>query len=105
MPTVYTKFIDPKHRREHTDRNVKRKKQSMSLAAYFAEGNWQDVAHHTILWGPLQELLHDIFRSVLADDFSHSHRPGAWTWTQASTLKVAKASRPFASTESEEWYD
>jgi phytoene desaturase len=83
--TVYTKFIDPQHRKKHTDRNVKRKKQSMSLfVAYFgAEGSWKDTAHHTILLGPrYKELLHDIFRKkVLSDDFSlYLHRP-AWTDT------------------------
>ena len=82
---VYTKLIDAKHRKKHTDRNVNRKRQSMSLfVAYFgAEGSWKDTAHHTILLGPrYKELLKEVFHTrTLADDFSlYLHRP-AWTDT------------------------
>ena len=82
---VYTKLIDAKHRKKHTDRSVNRKRQSMSLfVAYFgAEGSWKDTAHHTILLGPrYKELLKEVFHTkTLADDFSlYLHRP-AWTDT------------------------
>ena len=80
---VYTKLIDAKHRKKHTDRSVNRKRQSMSLfVAYFgAEGRWEDTAHHTILLGSrYKKLLHEVFnKRTLADDFSlYLHRP-AWT--------------------------
>lgn len=77
---VYSRLIDAKHRRKHTDRAVKGVKQSMSLfVSYFgAKKTWPDIAHHTILLGPrYQELLEDIFeRKILADDFSlYLHAP------------------------------
>ncbi|TVQ94458.1 MAG: phytoene desaturase [Deltaproteobacteria bacterium] len=80
---VYTKLIAPEHRRVHTDRNVSRKRQSMSLfVAYFGSSKpYPDVRHHTIIMGPrYRGLLRDIFhKRVLADDFSlYLHRPG-WT--------------------------
>lgn len=78
---VYTRLVDPAHRRVNTDRRVRRVKQSMSLfVGYFgARGTWDDLAHHEILLGPRYEgLLKDIFhRKVLADDFSlYLHAPG-----------------------------
>jgi phytoene desaturase len=77
---VYTRLIDAKHRRKHTDRSVARKRPSMSLfVAYFgADRTYEDLAHHTIVLGPRYEgLLKDIFdRKVLADDFSlYLHAP------------------------------
>jgi phytoene desaturase len=83
---VYTRLIDPKHRRKHTDRSVNRKKQSMSLfVAYFGTNRtYEQLAHHTIILGPRYEpLLTDIFdRKILADDFSlYLHAP---TRTDAS---------------------
>jgi phytoene desaturase len=77
---VYTKLVDPEHRRTHTDRSVGRRAQSMSLfVAYFgADRTWPELAHHTIVLGPrYQELLDDIFeKKVLADDFSlYLHAP------------------------------
>ena len=77
---VYTKLIDKRHRRTHTDRSVSRRSQSMGLfVAYFgAEARWPELAHHTIVLGPrYKELLADIFeRKVLADDFSlYLHAP------------------------------
>jgi phytoene desaturase len=78
--TVYTRLIDPKHRKHNTDRAIARKRQGMSLfVAWFgASKTWPDLAHHTILLGPrYRELLEDIFeRKVLADDFSlYLHAP------------------------------
>jgi phytoene desaturase len=77
---VYTKMIDKKHRRKHTDRSIARKKQSMSLfVTYFgAKKVWKDLAHHTIILGPrYKALLNDIFdKKILADDFSlYLHAP------------------------------
>ncbi|MGF1509861.1 MAG: phytoene desaturase [Myxococcota bacterium] len=77
---VYTRLIDPEHRRKHTDRAVGRRRQSMSLfVAYFGtDRTYEDLAHHTIVLGPRYEsLLKDIFdRRVLADDFSlYLHAP------------------------------
>lgn len=83
---VYTTMLAPEHRRVHTDRNVKRKNQSMSLfVGYFAaDEQWKDTRHHTIIMGPRYKgLLHEIFhRKTLAEDFSlYLHRPG---WTDSS---------------------
>jgi phytoene desaturase len=77
---VYTRMIDAKHRRKHTDRAVARKRQSMSLfVGYFGtRKQYPDVKHHTIILGPrYRELLEDIFeRKVLAEDFSlYLHAP------------------------------
>jgi phytoene desaturase len=89
---VYTRMIDPRHRRTNTDRRVKLRRQSMSLfVAYFAaDGTWDDTAHHTIIMGPRYKgLLDDIFhRRVLADDFSlYLHRP---SWTDPSLAPAGK---------------
>jgi phytoene desaturase len=61
-------------------RKLERSDHSMSLfLVYFGiEGSYDDLAHHTILFGPrYKELLTDIFdRGVLADDFSlYLHSP------------------------------
>ncbi|MEZ4451805.1 MAG: phytoene desaturase family protein [Nannocystaceae bacterium] len=78
--TVYTRLIDPRHRRKHSDRAIERKRYSMSLfVGYFGSTRtYPELAHHTILLGPrYKELLGDIFdRKVLADDFSlYLHAP------------------------------
>lgn len=77
---VYKNLIDPKHRKKHTDRAVKRVKPSMGLfVGYFGtKKTYPDLAHHTIVLGPrYKELLEDIFnKHVLADDFSlYMHAP------------------------------
>jgi phytoene desaturase len=77
---VYTKLIDAKYRKKHTDKAISRKKQSMSLfVTYFgAKKQWENLAHHTIILGPRYKgLLADIFdKKVLADDFSlYLHAP------------------------------
>lgn len=77
---VYTRMIDARHRRKHTDRSVARKRHSMSLfVGYFGtKKQYPDLAHHSIILGPrYRELLEDIFeRKVLADDFSlYLHAP------------------------------
>lgn len=79
---IYSKLIDPKHRRTHTDASVKRGSPSMSLfVTYFGtDRKYDDIAHHTILLGPrYRGLLDDIFhKKVLAEDFSlYLHRPTA----------------------------
>lgn len=81
-PTVYRQLIPAVHRRTWTDRKLSRRKYSMGLfVLYFATSRrYEDVAHHTILFGPrYRELLDDIFkRGLLADDFSlYLHRPTA----------------------------
>lgn len=83
---VYRQMIGPVHRRKHTDRAVRRTKQSMSLfVAYFGTAKqFPELAHHTIVLGDrYRELLGDIFqRKRLADDFSlYLHAP---TRTDAS---------------------
>lgn len=77
---VYTKLIDPRWRRKHSDGAIARKKYSMSLfVGYFGTNKtYPDLAHHMILLGPrYRELLRDIFdRKTLADDFSlYLHAP------------------------------
>jgi phytoene desaturase len=77
---VYSRLIDPQHRRKHTDRAVARKHQSMSLfVIYFGtKKTYPNLAHHTIILGPrYKELLHEIFnKKVLAQDFSlYLHAP------------------------------
>ena len=77
---VYTKLIDAKWRKKHSDRSVARKRQSMSLfVSYFGtKKRFEDVAHHTIVLGPRYKgLLNDIFnKKRLADDFSlYLHAP------------------------------
>jgi phytoene desaturase len=77
---VYTKLIDPAHRKKHTDRAVNRVRPSMGLfVAYFGTDKlYPNLAHHTIILGPrYKELLEDIFENlVLADDFSlYLHAP------------------------------
>jgi phytoene desaturase len=77
---VYGGMIDAAHRRTHTDRRLRRVRQSMSLfVAYFGTSvQYPDVKHHTIVLGPrYRGLLDDIFRRrVLADDFSlYLHAP------------------------------
>jgi phytoene desaturase len=81
-PTVYQKLIPEKNRRIWTDAKLARRHYSMGLfVLYFATNRrYEEVAHHTILFGPrYRELLDDIFkRGVLADDFSlYLHRPTA----------------------------
>lgn len=77
---VYTKLLDPKLRRTHSDRRVARRSQSMSLfVAYFGtKRTYPELAHHTIVLGPrYRGLLTDIFdKKVLAEDFSlYLHAP------------------------------
>jgi phytoene desaturase len=81
-PTVYRNLVRPEHRRKWTDAKLASRKYSMGLfVLYFATNQrYEDVAHHTILFGPrYRGLLKDIFkRGVLADDFSlYLHRPAA----------------------------
>lgn len=78
--TVYTKLVDARWRRKHTDGAVARKKHSMSLVVgYFGtDRTYPDLKHHTIVLGPRYKgLLKDIFdRKVLAEDFSlYVHAP------------------------------
>jgi phytoene desaturase len=77
---VYSRMIDRRHRRRHSDRSLSRRRQSMSLfVAYFgSRRTYPELAHHTILLGDrYEELLRDIFeRRVLAEDFSlYLHAP------------------------------
>ncbi|MEO5567998.1 MAG: phytoene desaturase family protein [Gemmatimonadaceae bacterium] len=79
---VYANMIKREFRPKHSDRRLKRVRQSISLfVGYFGarrESVPTDLAHHTILMGPrYRELLGDIFdRKVLAPDFSlYLHAP------------------------------
>lgn len=81
-PTVYRHLIPAVHRRKWTDRKLATRQYSMGLFVLFFATNrrYEDVAHHTILFGPrYRELLDDIFkRGIVADDFSlYLHRPTA----------------------------
>jgi phytoene desaturase len=83
---VYSRMIGAAHRRRHTDRRLRRVRQSMGLfVAYFGTSvQYPQLAHHTIVMGPrFRGLLDDIFRrKVLANDFSlYLHAP---TRTDAS---------------------
>ncbi len=80
--TTYRSLVRPEHRRRWTDRKLARTRYSMSLFVWYfgTSRRYEDVPHHTIMFGPrYQGLLHDIFtRKVLADDFSlYLHRPTA----------------------------
>jgi phytoene desaturase len=84
--TTYARLLDARHRPRHSDRRLRRVRQSMGLfVGYFgARGTWPELAHHTIVLGPRYEgLLDDVFRRrVLADDHSlYLHAP---TRTDAS---------------------
>ena len=77
---VYARMIDPRHRRVHTDRAVRRRRSSMSLfVAYFGTNKtYPQLAHHTIILGKrYRGLLTDIFdKKTLAEDFSlYLHAP------------------------------
>jgi len=77
---VYAQMIASVHRRRHSERALRRTRQSMSLfVAYFgSRTQYPDLAHHTILLGSrYRGLLDDIFRGrVLAEDFSlYLHTP------------------------------
>lgn len=77
---VYSRMLDPKHRKKHTDRRVEKLHQSMSLfVAYFGtKKQYPELAHHTIVLGPrYRGLLDDIFdNKVLSEDFSlYLHAP------------------------------
>lgn len=81
-PTVYKNLLPATTRRFWTDKKLASRKYSMGLfVLYFAtDRRYEEVAHHTILFGPrYKELLEDIFKhGVLADDFSlYLHRPTA----------------------------
>ena len=81
-PTVYRRLVPTVHRRKWTDRKLATRKYSMGLFVLFLATNrrYEDVAHHTILFGPrYRGLLDDIFkRGIVADDFSlYLHRPTA----------------------------
>jgi phytoene desaturase len=81
-PTVYRNFVPAQHRRTWTDAKLTGRKYSMGLfVLYFATNRrYEDIAHHTILFGPrYRGLLDDIFkRGIVADDFSlYLHRPTA----------------------------
>lgn len=87
-PTVYRKLVPAEHRRTWTDAKLASRKYSMGLfVLYFAtDRRYEDVAHHTILFGPrYRGLLDDIFkRGILAEDFSlYLHRPTATDPTMA----------------------
>lgn len=80
--TTYRRLLAPEHRRRWTDARIERARYSMSLFVWYfgVQGQYPDVAHHTIALGPrYRELLGDIFdRKLLASDFSlYLHRPTA----------------------------
>ena len=80
--TTYRRLIKHEHRRRWTDKKLARTRYSMSLFVWYfgTSRRYEDVQHHTIMFGPrYRELLADIFdRKVLAEDFSlYLHRPTA----------------------------
>ncbi len=81
-PSIYRHLVPAAQRRVWTDEKLASRKYSMGLfVLYFAtDRRYEDVAHHTILFGPrYRGLLDDIFkRGILANDFSlYLHRPTA----------------------------
>ena len=77
---AYERMLAPEHRPKHSDRRLRRTRQSMSLfVGYFGtDRTYPELAHHTILLGArYRGLLDDIFeRKVLAPDFSlYLHAP------------------------------
>jgi len=80
--TTYGKLLKHHPRKRWTDAKLKRGDYSMSLFVWYFGTNrrYDDVLHHTMLFGPrYRGLLDDIFRNHrLADDFSlYLHRPTA----------------------------
>jgi phytoene desaturase len=77
---VYRNLLAAGERRRHSERRLRRVRQSMGLfVSYFGTSRqYPDLKHHTIVLGPrYRGLLRDIFqRRVLADDFSlYLHAP------------------------------
>ncbi len=79
---TYRRLLRQEPRASRTAHRLLKRRYSMSLfLIYFGvRGTYDDLAHHTVLFGPrYRELLADIFqRGVLADDFSlYLHAPCA----------------------------
>jgi phytoene desaturase len=77
---VYSRMVDVAHRRRHSERRLRRVRQSMGLfVGYFGSSiQYHEIQHHTLLLGPrYRGLLDDVFRRrVLAPDFSlYLHAP------------------------------
>ena len=77
---TYGRLIDARHRPRHSDRRLRRVRQSMSLfVGYFgARGCQPSLAHHTIVLGPRYKgLLDDIFihRRLPRDHSLYLHAP------------------------------
>jgi phytoene desaturase len=80
--TTYGKLLKHHPRRRWTDAKIARGDYSMSLFVWYfgTDRRYDDVHHHTMLFGPrYRGLLDDIFRRKrLAEDFSlYLHRPSA----------------------------
>ena len=79
---TYSRLLPPGASRQWTARRLQRARYSMSLFVWYfgTRGQYPQVPHHTILFGPrYRSLLSDIFRrKVLPADFSlYLHRPTA----------------------------
>ncbi|NJA90158.1 phytoene desaturase [Rhodocyclus tenuis] len=79
---TYRNLVPASVRRTWTDAKLDRARYSMSLFVWYfgTKKRYEDVKHHTILFGPrYKELVYDIFeRKVLAEDFSlYLYRPTA----------------------------
>lgn len=79
---TYKNLVPASARKTWTDRKLDRARYSMSLFVWYfgTRKRYEDVKHHTILFGPrYQEHVEDIFtRKVLAEDFSlYLYRPTA----------------------------
>ncbi|NBN63137.1 phytoene desaturase [Pannonibacter tanglangensis] len=80
--TTYGKLLQHHPRRRWTDAKIGRADYSMGLFLWYfgTDRRYDDVGHHTMLFGPrYRSLLDDIFRrKTLAQDFSlYLHRPSA----------------------------
>ena len=87
-PFVYRHLLPGIKRRVWTDQKLESREYSMGLFVLYFSVNrrYEEVAHHTILFGPrYRELLDDIFKhGILAEDFSlYLHRPTATDPTMA----------------------
>ncbi|MBZ8132195.1 phytoene desaturase [Afifella sp. IM 167] len=79
---TYRHLIPAAARKRWTDRKIDKARYSMGLFVWYfgTDRRYEDVAHHTILFGPrYRSLVNDIFRKKkLAEDFSlYLHRPTA----------------------------
>jgi phytoene desaturase len=85
---TYGTLLPARHRKRWSERKLAKARYSMSVVVWYfgTQGRFEDVPHHTILFGPrYRGLIDDIFeKKALSDDFSlYLHRPTATVPTLA----------------------